>query len=87
MRNGSSIRTGKFSDFSDDLRAFLAGKNGKLARNHWKKSEDFPAGILLQCFADFQRFLVGTGSYFLTWVVLYVFIYRCIFYLGEMNMQ
>jgi hypothetical protein len=33
MRNGSSIPTGKFSDFSGDLRAFSAGKNGKLARN------------------------------------------------------
>ncbi len=56
MRNGSSIPTGKFSDFSGDLRAFSAGKNGKLARNQWKKSEDFPAGILLPCSADFQGF-------------------------------
>jgi hypothetical protein len=34
-----------FRIFSGDLRAFSAGKNGTLARNQWKKSEDFLVGI------------------------------------------
>ncbi len=64
-----------FRIFSGDLLAFPGGKNGKLARNQWKKSEDFPAGILLPCSVDFQCFPAGTGPYFLTWVVNLMYVY------------
>jgi hypothetical protein len=53
--------------FFGDLRMFSAGKNGKLAGSHRKKSKDFPVGILLPCFIDFLCFPEGTGSYFLIW--------------------
>jgi hypothetical protein len=56
-----------FRIFSGDLLAFPGGKNGKLARNQWKKSEDFPAGILFPYSVDFQCFPAGTGPCFLTW--------------------
>jgi hypothetical protein len=39
-----------FRIFSGDLRAFRVGKNGKLARNQWKKSGDFPARIMASMF-------------------------------------
>jgi hypothetical protein len=42
----------------------------ELAGNDRKKSEKFPAGILLPCSSDFRCFPAGTGPYFLTWVPL-----------------
>jgi hypothetical protein len=68
MRNESSIPTGKFSDFFQLFTGVSCRKNRKLARNQWKKSEDFPTGLLLPCSADFQCFPAGTGPYFLTWI-------------------
>jgi len=43
--------------FLGDLRAFSAGKNGKLAGSHRKISEDFLIGILLPDPINFRCFL------------------------------
>ncbi len=45
----------------------------ELAGNDRKKSEKFPAGILLPCSSDFRCFPAGTGPYFLTWVYEWFF--------------
>jgi hypothetical protein len=61
--------TGKFSDFSGDLRTFPVGKNGKSVESHQKKSEDFRVEILLSGSIDLRCFPEGTGLYFLIWAV------------------
>jgi hypothetical protein len=45
-------------------------KEREASQKSMKKSEDFSAGILLPCSADFQCFPAGAGPYFLTWGVL-----------------
>ncbi len=72
-----------FRIFSGDLRAFPAGKNGKLVGSLRKKSGDFPTGILLPCFHWFPVFSCWNRPVLLDLGYTYKIIWRkySIFYL------
>jgi hypothetical protein len=61
---GSSIPTGNFSDFSDDLRPVPTEKYRELIGIHRKKSRKFPVGILLPLPAISGAFLKESARIF-----------------------